>query len=1030
MNIAEPFIRRPVMTTILMVALVVFGFVAYRALPISELPQVDFPTIVVNAEMTGASARTMAASVATPLEREFSSISGIDSMVSTSSLGQTRITLQFDLSRNIDSASQDVQSAISQASRRLPPEMTSLPTLRKVNPADSAVIYMAFSAKTLPLTKLDQYAETRVADRISTLPGVAQVLVFGSHKYAVRIRLNPYALQARNLSVAQVIDAVRQGNSNTPAGTLDGSTRSYTVAADGQLDSAKQYNRLVVAYANGAPVRLSDIGRAEDSVENDKQLTTFNGRPAIILAVKRQAGANTVEVVRRVKALLPQIEAQLPGDAHIDIIHNRAEFIHESINDVSFTLLLATVLVVGVILMFLRNLRATAISALSLPTALIGTMAAMYLLGYSLDTLSLMALTLSVGFVVDDAIVVQENIVRYLEKGYDRMQAALLGTREIGFTVVSMTLSLVAVFIPILFMGGIIGRLFAEFAAVLGIAVLLSAVVSLTLTPMLASRYLSTTPHHGRLYDWFEGAFSRSLAWYTAGLRWSVAHYRATLVVALGLFAVSVWLFFVVPKGFIPTEDTGLIIGNTRAPEGVTFNELRSLQAQAAQIVRDNPNVAGVMSSAGQGFGGARGSNIGRLIIHLKPAGERSASAEEVIQQLRRAVKPLYGMRVFFRNPPAIRIGGHASTSSYQYVLQSSDVDRLFGAGNDLVSRLRNLSDIQDVNLDAELSNPQINVRIRRERAAALGVSANAIESALYDAYGGRQVSTIYGATDSYPVILQLAPRYQQDVNALSALYVPGSNGRLVPLSAVARIDQGVGPLSINHYAQLPSVTLSFSLAPGASLGEVTEQIEQIGASALPQGVTGTFAGTARSFQASMHDLPLLLAFTVIVIYMVLGILYEHFIHPLTILTALPLAGFGAIVALLLFGQELNVFSFAGLILLVGLVKKNGIIMVDFALQYRRSHQASAAEAIIEACRVRYRPIMMTTFAAILGTLPIALGIGAGAHSRQALGIATVGGLLFSQTLTLFVTPAFYVAMEHLSERLRRRPADHARTAA
>ena len=1020
MNISAPFIHRPVMTTIIMVALVVFGLVAYFELPVSELPDVDFPTIVVTANMPGASADTMASSVATPLEREFSSISGVDSMVSTSVMGQSTITLQFDLSRNIDAASQDVQSAISQASRRLPPEMTTLPTLRKVNPADAAVLYLAFSAEHLPLPELDEYAETRIADRLSTLPGVAQVLVFGSKKYAVRILLNPFALQARNLSVSQVVSAVQQGNSNTPAGTLDGSSRSYTVAANGQLDRAMQYNRLIVAYANGAPVFLRDIGQATDSTENDKQLSTFNGRPAIILAIKRQAGANTVQVVQRVMDLLPELEAQLPGDAHVDIIHNRAEYIKESINDVTFTLILAVVLVVGVILLFLRNIRATAISALSLPTALIGTMAAMYLLGYSLDTLSLMALTLSVGFVVDDAIVVQENIVRYLEQGHDRLQAALRGTAEIGFTVVSMTVSLVAVFIPILFLGGIVGRLFSEFAVTLGVAVLLSAVVSLTLTPMLASRYLTTQAQHGRLYRLFEHVFDVSLRGYTAGLRWSVEHYRTTLIGAGVLFLVSVGLFVIVPKGFIPSEDTGLIIGNTRAPEGVTFAELRGLQDRVAAIVRGNPNIAGVMSSAGQGFGGTSGSNIGRLIIHLKPASERKASADEVIQQLRRAVGKVYGMQVFFQNPPAVRIGAFSSNSNYQFVLQGSDVDQLFGAAIDLEHRLRSLPGLSELNIDAEFNNPQVNVGIHRERAAALGVSANTIEQTLYDAYGGRQISTIYGASNSYQVILQLAPQYQQDINALNALYVPGGGGQLVPLSAVASVTPSVGPLSINHYAQLPSVTLSFDLAPGASLGAVTKNIEEVAASSLPSGVTGSFAGTAQTFQASMRDLPLLLGFTIVVIYMVLGILYEHFIHPITILTALPLAGFGAVLALLLFHQELNIFSFAGLILLVGLVKKNGIIMVDFALHIRRTQQLSAVDAIIEACRVRYRPIMMTTFAAILGTLPIALGIGAGAHSRQALGIATVGGLIFSQALTLFVTPAFYVAMEHVSERFRR----------
>ena len=1028
MNISAPFIHRPVMTTVVMAALLVFGMFAYMGLPVSELPSVDFPTINVSANLPGANPESMASSVATPLERQFSSIAGVTSMNSTNTTGNTNITLQFDLSRNIDAAAQDVQTAISQSIRQLPLNMPTPPTLRKVNPADYGIIYLSLTAKSIPLTKLDEYAETRVAEQLSQINGVAQVLVFGSYQYAARIYVNPYALSARDLSLDQLSTAIKNNNTNLPSGTLYGSNHTYTVQSDGQLMDAAAYNHMIVAYQNGAPVHLSDVGYAMDGVQEDKQLTTYsnadyeNGRlqPAVVLAVKRQPGANTVAVSDAVQKLLPELTRQAPGDTVVHVLYNRADFIRGSIGEVRSTLLLAMLLVVGVIFLFLRNLRATLISALALPTSVIGTFAIMQLAGFSLDNLSLMALTLAVGFVVDDAIVVLENIVRYRELGEPSMRAALLGSQEIGFTVVSMTLSLVAVFIPILFMGGIVGRLFSEFAMTVGIAILISGFVSLTLTPMLCSRFLKDSERHGRLYNTLENGFDRMREWYRVSLTWAVDHWRTMLGVGGGILLLTFVLFALVPKGFIPSEDTGQVLANTQAPEGITFEQLNGMQQAVAQIVQQNPGVQALMSSAGQGFGGTNGSNIGRLFIGLKPMGNRQ-NADKILEQLRKAVAPVHDMQVYFQNPAAVNVGSIGSNAQYQYVLQGPDIDALYSAAPKFEQALDKIPGIEDVSSDLQLDNPEINVKILREAASTLGVTAEQIQTILYSAYGGQQVSTIYGSTNEYWVMMQLAPQYQSDIGALDALYVRGSNNNLVPLRAVADITPGVGPLQVSHYAQLPSVTLSFNLAPDISLGTVTSRVESLARSALPADITGSFAGNARTFKQSMVDLPILLLITILVIYMVLAILYEHFIHPITILTALPLAMVGALLSLLLFGQELNIFSFVGLIMLVGLVKKNGIIMVDFALQIRREKGLSPRDAIIEACLVRFRPIMMTTLAAILGTLPIALGVGMGAEARRPLGIATVGGLIFSQMLTLFLTPAFYVAMEHLSEHLRRR---------
>jgi hydrophobic/amphiphilic exporter-1 (mainly G- bacteria), HAE1 family len=1025
MNISRIFIERPVATSVLFVCILFFGWLGFNRLPVNDLPNVDFPTITVTARLPGASPEVMANSVAQPLEREFARIAGVDEMSSSSISGNTRITLTFSLARDIDSAAQDVQTAISQAIRRLPGDLPEPPALRKVNPGDNSVLTLALSAQHVPMQKLDEFADVHIAQRFSSVNGVAQVQVFGSQKYAVRLFVDPNALAKRGLGLDKVVSAIQSANSNLPSGSLQGKARTYTVKSDGRLQRAADFNPLIIAYKDGKPVRFSDIGRAEDGVENEKIRSWLNGDRALILAIYRQPGSNTVEVVSRLREMIPEIERELPAGATLQVLNDRSEFIRESIHEVNFTLVLSMILVVLVILGFLRNLRATLVTALILPASVIGTFGAMLLLGYSLNNLSLMAITLAVGFVVDDAIVVLENITRHMEMGKNRMQAALDGSREIGSTIVTMTVSLSAVFLPILFMEGMVGRLFEEFAVTVGIAVLISGVVSLTATPMLASILLRSEHErsHGTLFNWSERMFDAVRDGYASSLRWTLRYQGAVLLASLGVLVAMAWLYQEVSKGFIPRQDTGVIFANTRAREGVTFDDMIRHQQAVAAVIQQNPHVEAVMSTAGQGTGGVLGENVGRFIIRLKSRNERTATADEVIQQIRRDTARLQGVRVFLSNPPAIRIGGTLSNADYQFVLSGTELRDLYRPAEELEAQLRALPLITDVGSNLELRNPEIHVRILRDRASALGISSQQIEMALFNAFGGRQVSTLYGATDQFEVRLELDRRYQSDINAMETLFVQSSTGAMVPLSAVAEVRSGVGPVSVAHLGQMPSVVLSFNLAPGVSVGDAVARIQEIADETLPAGVSTTFTGSAKAFQEAFRTLPLLLLVTVILIYMILAILYEHYGHPFTILTALPFAGFGALATLLMFNEELNIFSFVGVILLIGLVKKNGIMMIDFALQIQREQAIKPVDAIVEACRVRFRPIMMTTMAAIFGTLPIALGYGAGAETRRPLGIAVVGGLVFSQFLTLYVTPVFYVALERAVNYFRRRKA-------
>ena len=1020
MNISALFIKRPVATTLIQIAIVLFGVMGYFSLPMSDLPTIDFPTVQVNASLPGANPETMASAVATPLEKQFASIAGISSISSSNTQGSTSVTLQFTLDRDIDAAAQDVQAAIAKTLRSLPPDMPAPPSYQKVNPAEGSILILSLNSSTMPLSQVNEYAETTVGQRISTVKGVAQVNVFGPQKFAVRVDLNPQALAARGIGIDEVAGAVSAANSNRPTGTLFGPDRTFTVRATGQLSDAAGFRKVVVGYRDGRPIRLDELANVYDGVENDKTASWYQDTRAIFLIIQRQPGSNIVEIVDSIRALLPSLRAQLPAAVDLVVRVDRSQSIRESIHDIKLTLLLTVVLVVLVIFVFLRNISATIIPSLALPASIVGTFAAMSLLGYSLDNLSLMALTLSVGFVVDDAIVMLENIVRHMEAGEPPMTAALRGSEEIAFTILSMTVSLAAVFIPVLFMGGIVGRLLHEFAVTIGVAILVSGFVSISLTPMLAARFLRP-PHEGRhgwLYEVIERGFNGARDAYGWMLRGAMRHHAVTMGISLLLVVGTVWAFGAIPKGFIPSQDIGQISVQTEGMQGIGYDAMVARQKQAADVIRANANVQTVSSTVAD-----RGLSSGRMFVELKPRTERTMTADEIITSLRPRVNAIPGIKVYLQNPPVINIGSRQARAQYQFTLTSPDTDDLYAAAPKLEALLRESGELIDISSDLQLTNPEASVTFDRDRMAALGLTADQIESALFNAFGTRQVTTIFTPNNEYQVLMRVRAEDQQDPNALSRLYLKSSNGGLVPLSSVVSVTSSAGPLSVNHTGQLPSVTLSFNLAPGVALGSAVSHVERQAAAVLPATITTSFQGTAQAFQESFKGLGLILLMAVFVIYVVLGLLYESFIHPLTILSGLPAAGLGALVTLLLFGMDLNLYAFVGVIMLVGLVKKNGIMMIDFAIEAQRKEGKSPEEAMYEACLVRFRPIMMTTMAALVGTLPIALGLGAGAEARQPLGLAVVGGLVVSQTLTLFITPVFYLYMEDLSGWFRRRVA-------
>ncbi|MBU6451292.1 MAG: efflux RND transporter permease subunit [Cyanobacteria bacterium REEB67] len=1022
MNLGSIFILRPVMTTLVMVAILFFGIMGYQNLPISDLPNVDYPTLQVTSTLPGASAETMASAVSMPLEKQFATIAGLTQMTSTSTLGQSLVTLQFDQARNMDGAALDVQAAITAASKQLPPQMTIPPTFSKVNPASQPVIYLAVSSDTLPLHDVDYYAETLIAQRVSRVSGVAQVQVNGSQVYAVRVQVNPQRLATYNLGIDDVMNAVVNANQNQPTGTIWGKHQAFTIqSTNGQLLNAEDYKPVIVAYSNNAPIRLKDVGRVIDSVQNDKEGGWYNGKPAVILAILKQPGANTIQVVDNIKKLMPTFRALTPMTVKIDVLYDQSQTIRASVDDVQFTLLLTVGLVIFVIFAFLGNLSATLIPSLALPISVVGTFAAMKLLGFSLDNLSLMALSLSVGFVVDDAIVMLENIVRHMEMGEPPMEAALNGAREIGFTILSMTLSLVAVFIPVLLMPGIVGRLFNEFAVTISVAILISGFISLSLTPMLCSRFLRPPGKESqtKAHRFTENFFNKALSLYERSLKLALVNKPAVLVLFALMAIGTAVLFTMVPKGFMPSEDTGQIVCMTEAEQGTSYDAMVKLHKQLTDLIVQNPNVQSYMSSLGVGNGSPNlALNQGRILIVLKPRNQRKDAVNEVIHQLQGSLANVPGINSFLQNPPTIAIGGQVTKSLYQFTLSSPNRDDLYKSAKSFIELVKDVPGVIDVTSDMQIDNPEVHLQVDRDKCSELGISMQQVEDALDSAYAQRQISTMYTPTNQYWVIIEVEPRFYRDPSVLKQLYVRAGPTKLVPLDTICDIQTGVGPLLVNHLGQFSAVTISFNLTPGTSLGDAVAKVKQLAAANVPKSVTTGFQGTASSFEDSFQNMWVLLLIAVLVIYIVLGILYESFIHPLTILSGLPSAGLGALLVLILCHKDLDIYGFLGLIMLIGIVKKNAIMMIDFAMEAEREHNKAAEDAIFEACITRFRPIMMTTMAALMGAVPIAVGIGAGSESRQPLGLTVVGGLLVSQLVTLYITPVFYIYLDRLQGKL------------
>ena len=1023
MNISETCIRRPVLTTLMTASLIVFGVFAYRLLPVAALPAVDFPTIQITAQFPGASPETMASSVASPIERQLSTISGISSMNSSSSLGLAQITIQFDLGRNIDGAALDVQTALATAARLLPIEMTIPPSFRKVNPGDFPVLYVSLRSDTVPLSTVDDYAETVLAPQISQLPGVAQVLVYGAQKFAVRVQVNPTEAASRNIALEDVRSVVAKANSSTPVGVLTGPKQSVILAATSAMPHADDYRDVVVAYRNGAPIKLNQIARVIDSVENNKIATWFNDARAIVLAIQRQPDANTVQVVDLVRQSLPNMRAQVPPSIQMQPLFDRSLSIRAAVTDVQETLAIAIALVIMVIFLFLRKVSATIIPALAVPVSLVGTFAAMYAFGFSINNMTLLALTLSVGFVVDDAIVMLENIVRHVEGGMRPFEAALKGSREIGFTIVSITFSLIAVFIPVLLMGGMVGRVFREFAVSIAVAIIVSGFVSLTLTPMLCARVLGSHHGEGEKQFFLLRVFERFFEWMLNTYQWTLDRVLAfksiMLLITLGTFFATIVLYVIVPKGFFPTEDTGYVIGITEGATDISFPAISQLQRQVADVVRADPAVAYVNSTVGTGGPNSVG-NSGRMLVALKPRGERD-NLQTILARLRRTANVVPGLAIYFQPIQNINLGGKLAKSQYQYTLQSNDTATLYRLAPELRNKISKIDGLLDVTTDLYVTNPQITIEVDREKSAVYGLTVDQVRQELYNAFGARQVATIYSPVNYYQVILETQPEFQVGPDDLARVYLKTTNGTTVPLSAVTRFERTVGPLQVNHQGQQPAVTISFNLAPGFSLGQAVDAIQNLEREErLPATITTGFQGTAQVFQDSLRGQGILILAAIFAAYVVLGILYESFIHPVTIISGLPSAGIGAILTLMLFRMDLSVIAMIGIVMLVGIVKKNAIIMIDFAIERRRVG-LSAEAAIREAAVLRFRPIMMTTFAAIFGTLPIALGTGAGAELRQPLGVAVVGGLVLSQLLTLYITPVIYLYLDRIDRMLKRR---------